>query len=68
MLRMSMDRVSTVDSFEEIGFTNPIKSQSSLADARKFINALDFTKNVYPSTITDPLYKNVEDHPYSDIF
>ena len=29
---------------------------------------MEFTKKVYPKKVLDPLYKNVEDHPYTDAF
>jgi hypothetical protein len=49
MLRMAMDRDNKVETFEEIGLTDPINSQTSLIQAKKLISGLEFTKSVYPS-------------------
>ena len=68
MLRMAMDRVNTVNSFEEIGLTDPIETQDSLEKAKKIVSQLSYAKTVYPSKVIDPLYKDAEDHPHSDIY
>jgi len=68
MQRMAMDRDNTVDSFEEMGLTDPIESQVSLVEARKVVSNLEFETSAYPLKVICPIYKDVIDHPYDDVY
>ena len=48
--RMSLDRQNKIESFKELGMFDPFKP-SSIEDAVKYINSLDFTREVYPNCI-----------------
>jgi len=47
-MRMEMDRTNLIDSFEEIGMTDPFKTESSLNEAILGVKTWDFFSSVYP--------------------
>lgn len=55
--RMQMDRDNRVDTFEEIGMTNPFKIKTSLRDALSEIKTFDFYTEVYPRSVTGAIFE-----------
>ena len=51
-MRMDMDRIHTIESFEEIGMTDPFRTKLSIKVAKKKVKKYSFEKEVYPNSIT----------------
>ena len=50
-----MDRMNTIDSFEEVGMCNPFRTKKSLEKAKNSINELEFDTEVYPKAIFEAI-------------
>ena len=49
LIRMGLDRENTIDTFEELGMTNPFDTKKSFQDALSEVRTFDFYTEVYPN-------------------
>jgi len=50
-MSMDMDRVHVIETFEEIGMTDPFRTKNSIKVAKRRVAKLNFEKEVYPNSI-----------------
>ena len=54
-MRMSMDRKNKVESFEDIGMTDPFRTRKSLKESILNVQTFDFYTEVYPNQVMNDI-------------
>jgi len=59
---MELERKLEVNTFEEIGLTDPTKPRKSNAEVVAIVKTFDFFTSVYPTSIMDTCKQNIENY------
>ena len=61
MHRLDLDCKNTIESFEELGMTDPFRTSKSLHEATACIKDFEFYKEVYPNMITGAILEAIKE-------